>query len=138
MHKEDNKLHTKFIKWQVLCIPSFLQKGLGGEKRTGVEPQAVFEWDTERKKERTERATERQERAKVTKIALMKAIWGQKSKYVDRKCVKSFFKNVLLAAARSTFLKKCDAKSELDHKNHERGILKLAFLMQVHIKSWSA
>ena len=50
MHKEDNKLHTKFIKWQVLCIPSFLQKGLGGEKRTGVEPQAVFEGGTGRKK----------------------------------------------------------------------------------------
>ena len=43
MHKENNKLHTKFIKWQVLCIPSFLQKGLGGENSTGVELQAVFE-----------------------------------------------------------------------------------------------
>jgi len=43
MHKENNILHTKFIKWQVLCIPSFLQKGLGGENSTGVELQAVFE-----------------------------------------------------------------------------------------------
>ena len=43
MHNENNKLHTKFIKWQVLCIPSFLQKGLGGENSTGVELQAVFE-----------------------------------------------------------------------------------------------
>ena len=43
MHKENTKLHTKFIKWQVLCIPSLLQKGLGGENSTGVEPQAVFE-----------------------------------------------------------------------------------------------
>ena len=43
MHKEDNKLHTKFIKGQVLCIPSFLQKGLGGENSTGVELQALFE-----------------------------------------------------------------------------------------------
>ena len=31
-------------------------------------------------------------------------------------------------------LRTCDAKSELDHKNHERGIVKLAFLMQGHIK----
>ena len=48
MHKENNKLHTKFIKLQVLCIPSFLQKGLGGENSTGVEPQAVFEGAKER------------------------------------------------------------------------------------------
>ena len=46
----------------------------------------------------------------------------------------SFFKNVLLAAARSTFLKKCEAKSEMDHENHERGTLKLAFSMQKHIQ----
>ena len=43
MHNENNKLHTKFIKLPVLCIPSFLQKGLGGENSTGVEAQAVFE-----------------------------------------------------------------------------------------------
>ena len=41
--KENTKLQTKFIKWQVLCIPSFLQKGLGGESSKGVELQAVFE-----------------------------------------------------------------------------------------------
>ena len=43
MHKESIKLHTKYKKMQVLCIPSLLQKGLGGENSTGVEPQAVFE-----------------------------------------------------------------------------------------------
>ena len=43
MHKENNKLHTNLINLQVLCIPSFLQKGLGGENSTGVEAQAVFE-----------------------------------------------------------------------------------------------
>ena len=59
---------------------------------------------------------------------------GQKSEIFDRKYSKSFFKIVLPMQARSTSFKKCDAKSELDHKNHERGILKLAFLMQSRIK----
>ena len=43
MHKESNESHKKFINVQVLCIPSFLQSGLGGENSTGVELQAVFE-----------------------------------------------------------------------------------------------
>ena len=47
-HKENNKLHKKFTKLQVLCIPSFLQTGLGGESCTGVELQAVFEGGMER------------------------------------------------------------------------------------------
>ena len=42
-HKENSRLHTKFTKLQVLCIPFFLQTGLGGENSTGVEPQAVSE-----------------------------------------------------------------------------------------------
>ena len=42
-HKESNRLHTKFKKLQVLCIPSFLQTGLGCGKCTGVEPEAFFE-----------------------------------------------------------------------------------------------
>ena len=54
---------------------------------------------------------------------------GQKSGFFERKCAKPFFKIVLLAVARSSFLKKCDAKSELEHKKYERGILKLAFWM---------
>ena len=47
-HKENSRLHTKFTKLQVLCIPSFLQTGLGGESCTGVELQAVFEGGMER------------------------------------------------------------------------------------------
>ena len=46
---------------------------------------------------------------------------GQQSDFVDRKCSKSFFRNVLPTQARNTFLKTCGAKSELEHKNHERG-----------------
>ena len=47
-HKENNKLHKKLTKLQVLCIPLFLQTGLGGESCTGVELQAVFEGGMER------------------------------------------------------------------------------------------
>ena len=54
---------------------------------------------------------------------------GQKSDSFERKCSKSFSKIVLPMQARTTFFKKCHAKSELDRKNHERCILKLAFLM---------
>lgn len=35
------------------------------------------------------------------------------------------------ARAGTTFLKKCDAKSELKHEKHKRSSLKLAFLMQI-------
>ena len=43
LHKENNRLQTKFTKLQAICIPSFLQTGLGGENSTGLQPQAVFE-----------------------------------------------------------------------------------------------
>ena len=47
------------------------------------------------------------------------SFWGRlgggKSEFVDRMCLKSFFVNVLPTAARSTFLKNCDAGNELDH-----------------------
>ena len=48
--------------------------------------------------------------------------------------MKSFCKIVLPAEAGTTFLKKCDVKSELKHEKHKRGNLKLAFLMQILIK----
>ena len=58
----------------------------------------------------------------------------QKSDFVDRKCSRSFFRNALPTAARSTFLKKSDTKSDLKHESHERGTLKLAFSMQIRNK----
>ena len=58
--------------------------------------------------------------------------------FVNEKCSKSVCKIMLATAARSTFLKKCDTKSELEHENHERGVLQLAFLMQIRNKSWAA
>ena len=48
--------------------------------------------------------------------------------------MKSFCKIVLPAEAGTTFLKKCDVKSELKHEKHKRGILKLALLMQIRNK----
>ena len=47
--------------------------------------------------------------------ALFEAVWGGISETNDRKCLKSFFENVLPTVARSTVLKKCDAGNELDH-----------------------
>ena len=55
---------------------------------------------------------------------------GQKSDFSNAKCSKSVCKIMLPTAARSILLKTCDAKSELEHENHERGVLQLAFLMQ--------
>jgi hypothetical protein len=50
--------------------------------------------------------------------------------------LKSFCKNVVPARAGTTFLKKCDAKSELKHEKHKRSSLKLAFLMHIRNQSW--
>ena len=70
----------------------------------------------------------------MTKSTFLLSAWGSKRKIFDRKYPKSFFRIVLPTVARSTFLKTCGAKSELDHKNHERDILRLAFLMQIRNK----
>ena len=69
----------------------------------------------------------------MTKPTFFLPFGGQKSEFFDRLYSKSFFKIVLPTEARTTFSKKCDAKSELEHENHERGILKLTFLMQSRI-----
>ena len=58
---------------------------------------------------------------KMGNNALFEAAWGEKSEKNDRKCLKLFFENVLPTVARSTFLKKYAAKSELEHKNYESG-----------------
>ena len=56
----------------------------------------------------------------------------------DAKYLKSFCKIVLATEGGKHFLKKRDAKSELDQESHERGILKLAVLMQMCIMIRSA
>ena len=60
---------------------------------------------------------------KMGRNGLFQAAWGGKSEKIDRKCLKLFFENVVPTAARSTFLKTHDAKSELEHKNYESGVL---------------
>ena len=46
--KENSRSHTTFTKLQSLCRRSFLQTGLGGEKRTRLQPQTVFGGGKER------------------------------------------------------------------------------------------
>ena len=45
---------------------------------------------------------------------------GEQVIFLNRKCSKSFFENVLATAARNSFLKKYDAESEIEHHNYER------------------
>jgi len=72
----------------------------------------------------------------MAKSAHFEAAWGAKKAIFLIECIRSrsFFKIVLPIRATSTFFKKCETESELDHKNHERCNLKLAFLMQIRIK----
>ena len=58
---------------------------------------------------------------------LFEAFKGPKSEFFKADCSESVFKNMLLAAARSSFLKTCDAEGELEGEDDERAILKLAF-----------
>ena len=121
----------------MLCIPSFLQTGLGGESCTGVQPQAVFEVGMERTHSEPNEQQSDKSKHNLQKMILLNPFGGQQSEFFDRLYSKSFFRIVLPNEARSTFLKTCGAKSELEHKNHERGNLKLAFSMQSRIKSWA-
>ena len=117
---------------------TFLQKGLGSENSTGVEPQAVFDGAEKRThSEPNEQQSNKSEQQRQNLLLFM-PFGGQKSEIFDRKYSKSFFKIVFPMQARSTFFKKCDVKSKLDRKNHERGMLKLAFLMQILTKGLGA
>ena len=107
---------------QVLCIPSFLQTGLGGENSTGVEPQAVSEGGKKRTHSEPNEQQSNKSKQKRQNLLFFWPFGGQNSDFFDRKYSKSFFKIVLPTVARSTFLKTCDAKSELEHK-----IMKEAF-----------
>ena len=81
------------------------------------------------------RTSNRSTRAsKNDKIYFFFAVWGgQKSEFFDRLYSKSFFGILLPTKARNSFLKTCGAKTESEHKNHERGNLKLAFSMHIRI-----
>ena len=69
-------------------------------------------------------------------MLFLRPLGGQKTENVDRICLTSFCKIVIPVQAGSTIFKKCDAKSELEHENDERGTLKLAFLMQSGINGY--
>ena len=77
------------------------------------------------------RATRASKNDKI--VCFLSRMWGQKGVIIDRLYSKSFFRIVLPTGARSTFLKTCGAKSEFVLKNHERGNLKLVFLMHIRI-----
>ena len=56
----------------------------------------------------------------------------------DAKYLKPFCKIVLATEGGKQFFKTSDGRSELDQESHERGILKLAVLMQMCIMIRSA
>ena len=98
-----------------------------------LQPQVVFEGDQERAHSEANEQQSDKSKQNLQKLIILKPFGGQKSEIFDRMYSKSFFRIVLPTEARSTFLKTCGAKSELEHKDHERGISKLAFLMQSRI-----
>ena len=80
---------------QLLCRQSFSQTGLGGENCTGVEPQAVFERGTERAHSEANEQQSDKSKQNLQKLIILKPFGGRKSEIFDRRCSKSFFKNVL-------------------------------------------
>ena len=72
-----------------------LQTGLGGENCTGVEPQAVFEGDTERAHSEANEQQSDKRKHNLQKLIILKPFAGRKSEIFDLS--KSFFKNVLPA-----------------------------------------
>ena len=93
-HKERSRSHTKFKKMQVVCIRSFLQTGLGGEKCTRLEAQAVFEGGTERTHGEPNEQRSDKSKQKWQKLLLSKPFGGQKS-------------DILMENVRSGFAKMC-------------------------------
>ena len=76
--------------------------------------------------------------SKNDKIYLLFCCLGVKKVRFLFERIRSRFQNCASYPSEKHFFKTCDAKSELDHKNHERCILKLAFLMQILTKGLSA
>ena len=136
---EGTKKTTDRIRnWQNCCIDAythFCWRGSGGEKCTGLQPEAIFWRGHGAKKWRSERAKERKEQIQLQEMLLSRPFGGQKSKFFDSNHLKSFCKNVFPDGAGTTILKKCDAKSELKHEKHKRSSLKLAFLMHIRNQS---
>ena len=72
-----------------------MQTGLGGEKRTRLQPQAVFGGGTERTHSEANEQQSDKSKQNLQKLIILKPFGGQKSEIFDRKYSKSFFRNVL-------------------------------------------
>ena len=104
-----------------------MQRGLGGESCTGVKPRAVFEGGMERTHcEPNEQQSDKSEQ-NLQKVIFLKPFGGHK------RDIRRFAKMCFPQPGEALF-KKCDAKSESEHKKYERGILKLALSMQIRTK----
>ena len=116
--KENSRSHTTFTKLQLLCRQLFLQTGLGSENCTGVEPQAVFEGGTERAHSEAIEQQSDKSKQNLQKLIILKPLGGQKSKICDRRCSKSFFRNVLPTLGREHIFannsknNRCNAKMQ--------------------------
>ena len=127
--------HQKYEKY-VLHFVCLMQTGINGHeiyKHVGMMHAVVFADRAPEAKNaqaisenlNSDRNGQRSDKSKSNrkKWSFRGRLGGEKSEAIDRKCLKLFFENVLPTVARSTFLEKDDAKSELEHKDYESGVL---------------
>ena len=91
------KTADRIRNWQNCCIDAythFCWRGSGGEKCTGLQPEAIFWCGHGTKKWRSERPKERKEQIKSQKMLLLRPFGGQKMKFLI-KIVWSRFAKVL-------------------------------------------
>ena len=93
--KENSRLQRTFTKLQLFCRQSFSQTGLGGENCTGVEPQAVFEGDTERAHSEANEQQSDKSKQNLQKLIILKPFGGRKSEILIED-VRSRFSEVWL------------------------------------------
>ena len=132
--KRNSRLQRTFTKLQFLCRQSFSQTGLGGENCTGVEPQAVFEGDTERAHSEANEQQSDKSKHNLQKLIILKPFGGRKSEIFDRRCSKSFFKNVLPTEGGEHIFAKNWKNKWCNAKMHAKCVLQLTFLMQIRNK----
>ena len=132
--KENSRSHTTFEKLQSFCRLPFLQTGLGGEKCTRLQPQAVFEGDMERAHSEANEQQSDKSKQNLQKLNILKPFGGQKSEIFDRKYSKSFFRNVLPTEGGEHIFAKNWKNKWCNAKMHAKCVLQLTFLMQSRIK----
>ena len=132
--EENSRSHTAFTKLQFFCRRLFSQTGLGGENCTGVEPQAVFEGDTERAHSEANEQQSDKSNQNLQKLIILKPFGGQQSEIFDRRCSKSFFRNVLPTLGGEHIFAKNWKNKWCNAKMHAKCVLQLTFLMQSRIK----